>query len=74
MKNNTIHYQGESNGVHSWSSAKGASYYWHQSWLHIAEDEMGVNAHSDLALNDNHGLTLDDVAEKVADYAEQKEK
>ncbi|MEF1339776.1 hypothetical protein REH81_23900, partial [Vibrio rotiferianus] len=38
---NDIKYKGETNGVHTWSTASGQPYYWHPDWLHVAEDATG---------------------------------
>ncbi|BCV39182.1 hypothetical protein [Shewanella algae] len=37
-------YNGETHGVHNWSTLEGSQFYWHPDWLHIAEDITGHKA------------------------------
>lgn len=73
MKGKNLEYRGETNGVHGWFSPQGETYYWHKSWQHIAEDEMGNRACNELPLEDNKDLTVEQIEDAISQHVEKKE-
>ncbi|GIU06011.1 hypothetical protein [Shewanella morhuae] len=66
-------YKGEKAGVHNWQTLEGASFYWHQDWLHIAEDMTGYSATANID-TDSEKATQNEAAQTIVNHLNKNDK